>query len=54
MHLSIKAKNIIDGVSDNILHDKVICIKDGIIKDIILLYGFMIDKFILYFYAYIY
>ena len=35
MHLFIKAKNIIDGVSDNILHDKVICIKDGIIKDII-------------------
>ena len=35
MHFLIKAKNIIDGVSDNILHDKVILIKDGIIKDII-------------------
>ena len=35
MHFLIKAKNIIDGVSDNILHDKVILIKDGVIKDII-------------------
>ena len=44
MHLFIKAKNIIDGVSDNILHDKVIYIKDGIIKDIIDFNNFILSS----------
>ena len=41
MEIAIKANKIIDGISDDIINDKVIRIKDGVIMDIV-----NIDKFV--------
>ena len=35
MLVAIKVKNLIDGVNDNVIHNKVVRIKNGIIYEII-------------------